>query len=290
MARFLNADFVEQLSRNLMLTITLTPLQPGQKLPRGGSVIDMSRENVVSGSSILLGADGLPALVAKVDLPRDIHAQAAVTSRYFVVSVFVIGLVFSAVVLLVMQKTVLSRLQQLGASVLAIGTGNVSGRRVVVKGKDQIAYLGAAINGMLDAIENSHAELRKSEQRNQAFLDAIPLTILRVAKNGIIIDGRFPLHSATAGPTDVIAGSSLEDLAGRFGSFSKALLRQVMDAITRTLETREPSMLNFTMKSDTGLLHFEARIVPGGEAEVIVVTRETTSEKRLRETQKHESS
>ena len=59
MARFLDVDVVDQISRNLKLTITLTPLPAGQKATTPSAVIDTSREDVISGSSVRSGADGL---------------------------------------------------------------------------------------------------------------------------------------------------------------------------------------------------------------------------------------
>jgi two-component sensor histidine kinase/sensor domain CHASE-containing protein len=288
MARFLDVDVVDQISRNLKLTITLTPLPAGQKATTPSAVIDTSREDVISGSSVLSGADGLPALMMRVDFARDIYAQARTTSLYFVAWMLAIGVVFGAVVLLVIQKSVLSRLEQLSARVLAIGTGAEPGRRIAVKGTDQIAYLGAAINGMLDALEGSHNDLRQSEQRNRAFLNAIPDMILRVTAGGSIVDARFPPRYGVQGMADTLVGISLEELTERFPAVAKGLAAEAKTAINQALETREPTTMEFTIDSDGGPLHFESRFAVSGDAEVIIVTRETTSEKRVQEAKRHE--
>ena len=287
MCRFLDPMLVDQISRSLMLTVMLLPLPAAGPAPEG-PVIDTSREAVISGSAVLAGADGRPALVMKVTFPRDIHRQAVVTSRYFVAWLLVIGVVFGAVVLIVIQTTVLSRLQKLSGDVLSIGTGADPSRRVTVRGRDQIAYLGAAINGMLDALEGSGAQLLQSEQRNRAFLDAIPDAILRVTRDGKIVDARFPPHVSLAREQDALVGSSLRELARRFPQLKDRLVEDVYGALGQAAESGEPVTLEFSIDAGQGEQNFEARVAASGDTEAIMVARETTAQKRAQEAQRHE--
>jgi two-component sensor histidine kinase/sensor domain CHASE-containing protein len=288
MGRFLDQEFTGQLSRSLMITVALLPLPVNASQTRTVPAIDTSQETVVSGSAVLAGADGAPALRVKVSFPRDIHWQAVATARYFIAWLVVIGVVFIAVVLIAIQKTVLSRLQRLSAGVLAIGTGNEPGRRVAVKGTDEIAYLGAAINGMLDALEGSSSQLRQSERRNQAFLDAIPEVILRVSREGTIIDARFPPSMSLVGKEQTLKGATLAELAGRFPQLRDGIAAEAGAAIVQALETGEPVTLELSIDAGKGMQHFEARVVASGDAEAIIVTRETTAKRRVQEAQKQE--
>jgi two-component sensor histidine kinase/sensor domain CHASE-containing protein len=288
MGRFLDQELANQISRSLMLTVTLLPLPAPGSGAQEAPTIDTSQENVISGSAVLAGADGSPALRLKVTFPRDIHWQEVTTSRYFIAWLVIIGVVFSAVVLIVIQKTVLSRLEQLSASVLAIGTGSEPGRRVTVKGRDQIAYLGAAINGMLDAREGSSSRLRQSEQRNQAFLDAIPDVILRVTREGTILDAQFPPSISLVGQEQAFVGATLDELAGRFPQLTRELAAEAEAAVIQALETGEPVTLEFSIDMGQGMQYFETRTVASGDAEAIIVTRETTAKKRAQDARKHE--
>ncbi|HTP58472.1 MAG TPA: CHASE4 domain-containing protein [Spirochaetia bacterium] len=288
MCRFLDPDLVSQISRGLMLAVALLPLPAGGPAAPLNPVIDASRETIISGSAVLTGADGAPALIMRVTFPRDIHAQAVVTYRYFIALILVIGVVFGAVVLIVIQTTVLSRLQRLSADVLSIGTGAEPTRRVTVKGTDQIAYLGAAINGMLDALEGSSSRLSQSEQRNRALLDAIPEVILRVTRDGTIIDARFPPHVSLAGDQDALVGSTLRELAQRFPQLKGRPVEEVHEALARVVQAAEPVTLEFSLDVGQGEQHFEARVAASGEAEAIIVARETTAKKRVQEAQRHE--
>ncbi len=55
-------------------------------------------------------------------------------------------------------------------SLLAIGTGGDPTRRIKISGKDQIAYIGAAINGMLDAQAQGH----RGASRQRAAKRGVP--------------------------------------------------------------------------------------------------------------------
>jgi two-component sensor histidine kinase/sensor domain CHASE-containing protein len=289
MGRFIDAQEIDRLSRSLRLSMTLSALSGQSKPGSPGQVaVDTLREDVISGSTVLSAADGSPAYRLSVEFPRDIYRQGVTTSRYFIFWLLVIGVVFGAVVLLVIQVTVLSRLERLSAGVLAIGTGSEPGRRVSLKGRDQIAYLGAAINGMLEALEGSHDKLRQSEKRNEAFLDAIPDMILRVSREGEIVDARFPPRSRLAGKSDAFIGKELGALAGQFPSISEKLVADALAAIGRALDEGMPVILEFALDLGKGTQHFQAHFAASGDTEVIVVAREVTAEKRGEEAQRHE--
>ncbi len=299
MGRFIDNAEVDRLSRNLMVSLSLTPLvsqpaPPVQSLapagPLGGTLasVDASREDILEGTSILKGADGAPALLMKIDFPRDIHRQGITTLRYFIFWLLVIGIVFSAVVLLVLQLTVLSRLGQLSKTVLAISTGTEPGRRVPTRGRDQIAYLGAAINGMLEALEGSNSRLRQSELRNEAFLDAIPDLILRMDRDGRIVDVRFPQRSPLGETPSQVIGVPVTEMARMLPFVPEKLLRDGHAAIVQALESRLPIVMEFSVDPGKGMQHFVGRFVASGDSEVTVLVREVTAEKRLAETEKRE--
>jgi two-component sensor histidine kinase len=130
--------------------------------------------------------------------------------------------------------------------------------------------------------------LRQSERRNRAFLDALPDMILRLNADGAIVDARFPPCYGLQGMADTLVGNSLEELTERFPAVAKGAAAEAKTAIKRALETGEPATMEFTIDSDGGPLHFESCFAVSGDAEVIIVTRETTPEKRVQEANRHE--
>jgi len=293
-ARLFDQAEMQRLAHSLRLAVTFfsltDPALPADSARALASlsretplVLDTAREDVVTGSAIVLGGSGASLLV-RIDLPRDIHAQGEKTLRYFMVWLVLTGIIFGGVVLLVVQRTVLSRLHQLSAGVLAIGTSGSSGARVPVKGRDQIAYLAAAINGMLEALEKSTGQLRKSELRNEAFLDAIPDLILRISRDGTLLDARQP-PSLPGDPRRwlTLVGKDLSEIPSRFPSVPGEILEQGKAAINRALEISAPQIFSFAVTSDGGPRHYETRIAASGADEAVVLVRDVTAQKLAEE-------
>ena len=121
-------------------------------------------EESIAGYIFIEDISGLPVLTLRVDAPRDIYHQGQSTIFYLILTIIGVSLAFGLVTLLLLEKQVLSRLSSLSRSVSNIGnTGKIT-ERVLVPGADELAKLGATINGMLGALEQSEAELRESEE------------------------------------------------------------------------------------------------------------------------------
>ncbi|MCL5934923.1 MAG: diguanylate cyclase, partial [Firmicutes bacterium] len=107
----------------------------------------------------------------KVDLPRIIYWQGMASMRYLILSLFVVGLVFCAVVLLLLERMVLSRLAGLSTSVSNINTGSDLSVRIPVAGTDELADLAGSVNRMLESLEKSHQQLYESEERHRTLTE-----------------------------------------------------------------------------------------------------------------------
>ncbi len=99
-----------------------------------------------------------------MDAPRDIYNQGQSAISYLILTIVGVSLAFGLVTILLLEKQVLSRLSYLSRSVSDIGTGGKLSARVSVSGSDELSRLGATINGMLAALEQSETELRDSEE------------------------------------------------------------------------------------------------------------------------------
>ncbi len=126
-------------------------------------------KDVIGGYSLLNDVYGNPALILRVDLPRDIHQQGQQTVLYLVISLVAVGVVFAAVILLLLEKAVLSGFFRLGVGLRKIREmGDVS-QRLPVTGKDELSHLATDINGMLASLQKSEGELIESEKYQHLF-------------------------------------------------------------------------------------------------------------------------
>jgi two-component sensor histidine kinase/sensor domain CHASE-containing protein len=288
MGRFLDNHEAAHLADQLRISLALIPLgAPGTPAkatdaarsvaPGGPPLLDTSDEDVVTAYSVVRDVDGNPAVALRVDAPRDIHRQGQETMRYFYLWFLVIGVVFCGVVIIFIEWQIVSRLLGLSADVLAAGTGGGPRHRVRARGKDQIAYLGAAINGMLEARDRSTEELRRSERRNEAFLDAIPDVIFRITRDGTILDARSPTKAPLIEASKNLVGKDSEQIIALYPFISPEQYSRSMEATEKALDSGEPQVLEYRASVEGARRHFEERFVASGENEVIVLIREVTA-------------
>lgn len=121
--RFLDADAIEKLSKSNRLHLTVHPLNK-TKLPpdfqavrdeltvRDSIVIRPLSDRTIAGYALLPDIYGKPALLLRVDIPREIYHQGQNSLRYLTLSLLVVGLVFGGVILLLVKRLILSQRQQ----------------------------------------------------------------------------------------------------------------------------------------------------------------------------------
>ena len=140
--------------------------------------------DVIAGYTLLRDIYGRPALLLRADIPREIYKQGQVSLNYLILSLLGVGIVFSIGTLLLLEKTVLSRLANLNTNVEYIGTSTDLSLRVFVTGNDELTSLGNTINSMLEALESSSKKLKAERERaERLLLNILPESIAKRLKN-----------------------------------------------------------------------------------------------------------
>jgi two-component sensor histidine kinase/sensor domain CHASE-containing protein len=299
MGRLLDAAAARQMGSQLLLTMAVYGLNDASapdSVRRAKArltadtpmYMDTTQDQIASVSALLRDMADTPVAIVQVDSPRDIRQQGVRTMRYFFLWLIFIGAGFCGVVLLTIERTVLSRLVHLGKSVLAIGTGGDPTRRVTIGGTDQIAYIGAAVNGMLDALARSTEQLRDSERRTAAFLDAVPDTIFRVTRDGTILDARSSQIETLLETTGNLVGKDSEQILPLYSFISPELFDKSLAATEAALNTGVMQTLSFSVDTETGKRYFEERFVAANDNEVIALVREVTDIKSAEEARRRD--
>src|SRR4029077_10264206 len=96
-------------------------------------------DSVLGGYALLYDIYGKPALILKAEMPRRIYRQGQVSQLYFVGSLGITGLVFTIAVMLLLEKSVISRLSSLNTSVRSIANSGDASALVHCDGRDEIA-------------------------------------------------------------------------------------------------------------------------------------------------------
>ena len=127
-------------------------------------------EEKISGFSLVQDIYDKPALLIEVNLSRDIYQQGQTSLLYLVISLLVVGVVFSIVILLLLEKIILSRLFYLNQEVKHIGNSGDLSLRVATKGNDELTSLATTINRMLFQLESGAKELAVEREKTEELL------------------------------------------------------------------------------------------------------------------------
>jgi PAS domain S-box-containing protein len=126
---------------------------------------------------------GKPAGLMRVLLPRTIYEQGRTSLVQFFLLLMAMGLVFGAVTLKLLEKFVISRIANLSDNVTQIGASGNLAARLDVSGSDELAFLGTAINGMLEDLEKSQAERHEGRTRLAVLMERMPAILWTTDKN-----------------------------------------------------------------------------------------------------------
>jgi PAS domain S-box-containing protein len=164
-------------------------------------------DTVLGGYALLYDIYGKPALILKAEMPRRIYLQGQVSQLYFVASLLIAGLVFATAVMLLLEKSVVSRLSGLSTSVTAIARSGDASEHIHCPGSDELSHLGSAINRMLESLQLSQRQRQQTEERYRAFMNNIPA--IATIKDR---DGRFLYINE---PMERIYKIKFEDVVGK---------------------------------------------------------------------------
>ncbi|MHB9107966.1 MAG: bifunctional diguanylate cyclase/phosphodiesterase [Armatimonadota bacterium] len=242
--------------------------------------------NDIAGYLLVKDVSNTPVGVMHLQRLRGLHSRGQYGVRYFVISLLLIGLVLGGLVMLVLEKQVLSPLSRLCATVLRIGDAGDLSARLAVQGKDELARLSHAVNGMLGALETSQEELRKkealreSEERYRSLVELSPEAVF------IVRDDRFVFANATG--VSMLGASCPEDLIGQ--PLQGALYpesREVIELRLQRLDEQEwlPTEECF-LRLDGMVVDVEMTVVPftyQDQPALQIVARDITEQKRDRE-------
>jgi PAS domain S-box-containing protein len=217
-ARFLNSAEIHALEITTALSLAAYPLD-GSPLPPDCAeararlsgvdsihVRPMSGK-VIGGYALRNDIYGQPALILRAEMPRRIYAQGQADQLYFVIALLVAGIVFAGAVVLLLEKSVVSRLRALNDGVRSIAASNDASARVPSSGGDEISGLANSINRMLGSLQLSQKQKLGAEERYRAFMNNIP-AIASIKDT----DGRFLYINE---PMSRIFEISLDDVLGK---------------------------------------------------------------------------
>lgn len=180
--RFLDKDSVARLAKTTLLDISFqavaSPVLAADfqevlpDLSKSSPVaLRASSSSTMSGYNLLDDVYGDPALLMKIEVPREIYARGQSTIQFYLLTLMIAGLVFGAVIMLMLERSVLTRLARLKSDVGRIEVSSDMAGRVSMPGRDELSDVAGSINNMLAALERSREQQREGEERYRAVVE-----------------------------------------------------------------------------------------------------------------------
>lgn len=172
--QYLDSTRVSKIASLIDLPLTILSLQDsrvpsvvrsGLSVSKGEPIyVTPVNSETMAGYSLVRDLSGKPAFVMRINISREIFEQSLRTMFQLITSIIFTGLIFAIVIILILERLVISRISHLGDDVNAIRSSRDLSARVSLPGKDELSNLAKEINTMLEALEKSRLELQKSEE------------------------------------------------------------------------------------------------------------------------------
>lgn len=141
--------------------------------------------------------------------------------------------------------------------------------------QDEIGELARTFGRMRTGIARAMQNLRQSEQRNRALIEAIPDMIFRLSRDGVCIDCKVPRDLAARVSLPCIPGEPICDRMPR------EVAHTIRLNLDQTLRSGKPRVFYYRHEVADGVLNFEVRVSPNGEDEVLMIVRDLTDQRNL---------
>lgn len=112
-------------------------------------------------------------------------------------------------------------------------------------------------------------EITEVNLRNSAIIKALPDLMFRMSRSGVYLDYVTPGNEMLIAPPEEIIGKNLRDLP-----IPKEQADQIIGAIEAALDQQEIQIYEYELDVVAGKRHFEARMVPAGDDEVLAFIRD----------------
>ncbi len=243
------------------------------------AVIPIS-ESSIAAYALFEDINQQPALMLRGVQSRPLHAKGQQIVTYLGFMVLIAVLFFSLIMVMLLERAVLSRLGRLNADIGQIGSTGDLNARVTVAGQDELSQLADALNGMLDAVRRSQNERVESELRYRSVITQTSEGILLVdAESMGLLEANPALLQMVGYEHAELAGLTLDALLGEAAEQIRSYLSTVAPEGDHVVEVgfgrRDGRRVEAEVKAN--------RISYGGREAICAVVRDVTGRREADE-------
>jgi sensor domain CHASE-containing protein/signal transduction histidine kinase len=137
------------------------------------NIVEPISKEKIAGYFELKDVSGQPALIMRVDFPRELYLNGKKALNYMYFFLLLTGLVTGAGVKFALDSFFVSRLIEIDNFVTKVRSEKDLSKRLVLKDNDELYRLSREINGMLNDIDLADQELKAQEREKKVLLDSL---------------------------------------------------------------------------------------------------------------------
>jgi len=235
-------------------------------------------ENLMAGYALIRDIYDRPALLLRVDIPREIYRQGQISLLYLLVSVTLAGIGFVGCTLLLLEYLVLSPLSGLASSVNRVSSSQDLSMRLPVTGEDELSDLAYTINGMLGAIASAENEQLEEKARYRAVVEqATDCIFLWDAQTKRLLEANTAFRNLLDYSLEAISQLTIYDIT----AYSKDLIDSNIESLLTDKQFRMGEVLYQRRDGSCVDVEVSASVISYGGREIIcTVVRDITERKQ----------
>ncbi|MEG4203913.1 CHASE4 domain-containing protein [Microcoleus sp. Pol7_A1] len=235
-------------------------------------------EESIAGYALIRDIYNQPALLLRVDLPREIYRQGQISLLYLLISVGLAGVGLIGCTLLLLEHLVLSRLTGLAKAVNRVSSSQDLSVRLPVTGEDELSDLAHTINGMLSAIAIAESEQLEEKARYQAVVEqATDCIFLWEAQTKRLLEANTAFRNLLDYSLDAISQLTIYDII----AYSKDIIDSNIDLLVADKKFRIGEVLYRRRDGSCVDVEVSASVISYGGREIIcTVVRDITERKQ----------
>ncbi|MEG4212425.1 CHASE4 domain-containing protein [Microcoleus sp. S13_B4] len=235
-------------------------------------------EESIAGYALIRDIYNQPALLLRVDIPREIYRQGHISLLYLLVSVALAGVGFVGCTLLLLERLVLSRLSGLAKAVNHVSRSQDLSVRLPVTGEDELSDLAHTINGMLSAIAQAESEQLEEKARYRAVVEqATDCIFLWDAQTKRLLEANTAFRDLLDYSHDAISQLTIYDII----AYSKDLIDNNIELLLTDKQFRIGEVLYRRRDGSCVDVEVSGSVISYGGREIIcTVVRDITERKQ----------
>ncbi len=170
MGRGLSESLISTVSHSMGLSLWLEPVD-NAPLPNrqtlwsdGSSLVSSESDTTMLAYIPLKDLFNTPKRIVVARIPSELYSEGQKVTHYLLLLLMLTGAVHSAVLLIVLEGSLLSRVESLNRKIKQVTVSGDLSLRLDSQGKDELSALAGTVNAMLTAIQKAKFELLQAQE------------------------------------------------------------------------------------------------------------------------------